>query len=97
MENVINPVIQRNAYFSHPENLILAMLIDDKPIIRTLALRRILKTRNQTQNDIGVRKFKVPNINFEADEYYEMINYATYFNNEPPFKISKRGRAQKLY
>ncbi|CAH0547286.1 unnamed protein product [Brassicogethes aeneus] len=97
LRNVIDPVIQRNAYFSHPENLLLAMLTDDKPTIRTLALRRILKTRNQRQNNIGVRKFKVPKINFKADEYYEMITYATYLNNEPPLTKSISVEELKSY
>lgn len=32
-KRIIDPVIQRNEYFSHPENLLLAMLTYDKPTI----------------------------------------------------------------
>ena len=32
--NVVNTVIQRNAYFGHPENLLLAMITDDRNHIR---------------------------------------------------------------
>lgn len=73
------------------------MLTDDRPAIRILALRRILKTRDQSQNSINVRKFQVPEINFEADEYYEMIPYANYLHNEPPLTKSISVEELKSY
>ncbi|CAK1579256.1 unnamed protein product [Parnassius mnemosyne] len=45
LKAVIDPVIIRNGYFAHPENLLLAMLIDSQQHIRELAARRILKAR----------------------------------------------------
>lgn len=48
------------------------MLTNDEPTIRTQALRRILKIRNQRQNNIGVRKCNVTEIYFETNEYYKM-------------------------
>ena len=42
MKNVIDPVIQRNAVFAHPENMFLAMLTDDRDSIQHVAHRRIL-------------------------------------------------------
>ena len=38
---VIDPVIQRNAYFSHPENILIRMLSDNRKNISELAMRRI--------------------------------------------------------
>ena len=38
---VVDKVIKRNAYFAHPENILLAMLADENLLIRELALRRI--------------------------------------------------------
>lgn len=46
LKAVIYPVIQRNAYFSHQENLLLSMLTDEKNHTREFAARRILKARN---------------------------------------------------
>ncbi|KAK0060045.1 hypothetical protein Bpfe_010573 [Biomphalaria pfeifferi] len=43
VKNIIDPVIQRNAYFAHPENLLIAMVTDDRDHIKQLGLRRILK------------------------------------------------------
>ena len=65
LRDVVDPVIQRNGYFSHPENLLLSMLTDDRPIIRKLGLRRIMKARSQDKPG-KVRVFKVPTLNFEA-------------------------------
>ena len=34
MKAIVDPVIQRNSYFVHPENLLLSMMTDDRPDIR---------------------------------------------------------------
>jgi len=44
-KKIVDPVIQRNAYFAHPENLLLAMITDHRPHIRELGLRRVMKAR----------------------------------------------------
>ena len=45
LRTVVDAVIRRNAYFCHPENLLLAMLRDERSHIRELACRRILAAR----------------------------------------------------
>ena len=50
LKKVVDPVIQGNAFFSHPENLLLAMLTDERQAIGLRdgefnAMRRIIKTR----------------------------------------------------
>lgn len=57
VRSVIDPVIQRNAYFCHPENLLLAMLADEREHVRQLALRRILKAKQQPKT--GISKFVI--------------------------------------
>ncbi|CAH1103705.1 unnamed protein product [Psylliodes chrysocephalus] len=42
VKDVIDPVIQRNAFFAHKENILLSMLTDDRKPMRELALKRIL-------------------------------------------------------
>lgn len=44
----IDPVIQRNAYFAHTENILLTMVTDPREHIRELGLRRILKARKMS-------------------------------------------------
>ena len=46
LKAVVDPVIERNAYFAHPENILLCMLGDERKFIRELAMRRILKARS---------------------------------------------------
>lgn len=87
LKDVVDPVIQRNAYFAHPENLLLAMIKDKRPNIRKLALCRIIRTREQ-QRPNSIRQFKVPVLNFDAQEYYEMIDHESFKNIEPPLTRS---------
>ena len=49
LRNQIDRIIQRNAYFAHPENILLCMLTDKRQHIRDFALRSILKARNATE------------------------------------------------
>jgi hypothetical protein len=73
---VIDPVIARNAFFASPENLLLAMLTDDRAQIRQLAVRRIIKARGTISESGGnVRSFFVPKINFEAKDYIDIIDW----------------------
>ena len=45
LKNIVDPVLQRNAYFCHPEDILKAMLVDKRMHIRELGLRRIIKCR----------------------------------------------------
>ena len=46
LKAIVDPVIQRNSYFAHPENVLLAMVTDSQQHIRKLGARRILKARS---------------------------------------------------
>lgn len=76
LKKIVDPVIQRNGYFASPENILLGMLTDERKCIRELALRRILKVRNSYKDSVNnkCRKFVIPNINFQATDYVEMIS-----------------------
>lgn len=86
LKSVIDPVIQRNAYFAHPENILLAMMKDKNKNIRELAVRRIIKARNQNKAQ-PIRKFVIPPLNFEASKYYELIDWQMSQIFEPPVLI----------
>lgn len=79
---IIDKVIAANAYFAHPENVLLAMLTDSRDHIRELAVRRILKARKE--NCSGIRYFKVPKLNFQATDYIDLINWTETTITEPP-------------
>lgn len=76
LKEIIDPVIQRNGYFAHAENLLLSMITDDSKDVRSLGFRRILKAReSRAPSGNKVRQLKVPMINFNATEYYGMIDW----------------------
>ena len=75
LKKIFDPAIQRNAYCSHPENVLLAMLTDGRPHIRQLGLRRILKVRSTEKSGEHVRKFCIPTLNFDAMNYEDMIDW----------------------
>jgi hypothetical protein len=57
IKTVVDPVIQRNGYFGHPENILLAMLTDERSAIRELGLRPIMRARASKTRLRGVRCF----------------------------------------
>jgi len=87
LKAIVDPVIQHNSYFAHPKNLLLAMMTNDRPQIRELALRRILKARDQLKRK-GVRQFTVSLIDFDCTDYTAMIDWTTVRVTEPPFTMS---------
>lgn len=87
LKRIIDPVIQRNAYFGHCENILISMLADHRHSIRELGARRILKARKQSSQSVHknfVREFTVPKINFLANDYVELIDWQTSVITEPP-------------
>ena len=55
------------------------MLTDERQEVRTKAVDHITKLRMESENpdkgDISVRKFVVPDINYECEDYTEMIDF----------------------
>ena len=88
LKQVIDPVLKRNSFFAHPENLLLAMITENRVHVLELGLRRILKARSQRV--AGVRKFAVPALNYDSSDYIEMIDWQTTHIIEPPliFEVS---------
>lgn len=80
---VVNSVVERNAFFAHPENLLVSMLFDERDYIRELAFRRIIKAREAERN-IKCRIFKPPKINFSATDYTEIIEWCECQITAPP-------------
>ena len=82
-KKIADPVIHRNAYFAHPENLLLAMMTDHRPHIRELGLRRVMKARAADPVDkYGGSRF--PQNWTYAVEYFDMTDWAVCPISEPP-------------
>src|ERR1043165_9013414 len=80
LKKVIDAVIQRNAYFAHPENILLSMVTDDNKTIRELGMRHILRARSESY---GLRKFSIPTLNFNAQSYTDLIDWQLTDVTEP--------------
>lgn len=82
LKSVVDPVIKRNAFFAHPENLLLSMLSDEQKHVRELAARRILKARAASDSS-QLRVFEVPKINLNASSYIDLIDWQQTYSQPP--------------
>ena len=83
VRSIVNPVIQRNAFYAHSENMLLSMVNDVEGSNRELGWRRIKKAR-ATDKGKTVRTFRIPKLNFDATSYIDMINWQEENITEPP-------------
>lgn len=69
--------IHRNAYFAHPENILLAMCDDDREPIRALAYRRICNARETLLEApfVGIREYKIPLLSYSSTDYVDLIRW----------------------
>ncbi|RVE41638.1 hypothetical protein evm_013716 [Chilo suppressalis] len=95
LKKIIDPVIQRNGYFAHPEGILLAMITDDKKHVRKLVARRILKARSIAQSPTP-RLFEVPLIDFNAYTYIDLINCQENLTEPPILKNLSDQEIQKI-
>ena len=84
IKTIVLPCVQRNAYFAHPENVLLSMIHDENVVMQKLGWRRILKVReNASKQKKMLRAFLIPRLNFNANSYTEMIDWTEEIT-EPP-------------
>ena len=82
IQAIVRPVLQRNGYWAHPEQLLLAMVSDDSRETREKAVTLIRAARLQVTED--VRSFELPDINFAAAGYMDLIDWSSVDVTEPP-------------
>ena len=70
VRNIVYPVIQRNAFFAPPENLLRCMINNESSNIGQLGWRQIKKAREQFKKKT-IRTFRIPDLNFEAEFYFD--------------------------
>lgn len=89
LKKIVDPVLRRNCYYAHPENILIAMLCDSRENVRKLAVERIVAARAKKPKKSRV--FRVPPINLSANDYTQMIDWEKVLITEPPIttKFSK--------
>ena len=83
--NLVKRVVQRYAHMANPENILSNALMDPDINYRELALQNIIdaKTFSAKSPEI-IRTFKPLTINFDADTYWNPINWNTTYITNPP-------------
>ncbi|GBM13114.1 hypothetical protein AVEN_64332-1 [Araneus ventricosus] len=69
------------------------LLEDDRNYIREFCLRRIMAAR--ARKSIALRKFTIPDFNFEAEHYHELIDWQNWEKTEPPLTMGISDEALK--
>ncbi|KAK3926428.1 Inner tegument protein [Frankliniella fusca] len=81
--DVVHESISINGFFAHPENLLLAMVTDARKDVRELAVERIVEARQRSPGR-RIRSFVVPRINFDAQEYSQLVFWDRVTVTPPP-------------
>ena len=77
---VAKKCLENNAYFTHPENIMCAMLANENSEVRKVAVERILNIRKKetkqprSKHARGIRFFKPPMMVCTCTEYTTMID-----------------------
>ena len=82
--------------FAHPENVLIAMLGDDKERVRNVGVAKVLPLRKQVAeesannddwphalNSSSICLFNAPTLNLEANAYYELAFVDSYLLQLP--------------
>ena len=79
-------MLQTNGYWAYGENIIVAMLADGRQEIRERTVTIILQCR-QRPNDY-IRQFRPSHINFNAEDYTQLVEPDVLSQNEPPLTMA---------
>ena len=85
-KQIVQKVLQTNGYWAHGENILVAMLADERQEIRARAVDIILQCRQRPSDEI--RQFRPPHINFEAEDYTQLVKRDVLSECEPPLTMS---------
>ena len=94
IQNIAKKYVQINAFFAHSSNLLVAMLAEeDDESIRKQAVDGIIEIRKNKEHscvertDSGLRLFKVPKLNWGAENYTQIIDWDLKDFCEPPITM----------
>ena len=77
-------VLQDNAYWPHSENLTIAMLSDSREEVRRKGVLWVIKARREFDPKTHPRQFVPPEVNFKAQNYFDLIDWNSTVSTEPP-------------
>ena len=84
IQEIVLPMLQKNGYFARTPNVLLAMVNAENKIICELGIRKVLRSRKLCNSVTNIRTSKIPNINFDADNFCDMIDWQNAVVTPPP-------------
>jgi len=60
------------------------MLTDDRQAIRELGYRKVMAARKENRESTSIRQFRVPTLNFAAEDYPDLVERQSIDKCEPP-------------
>ena len=84
---VAQKVLQDNAHWPHPENIVISMLSDKREEVRRRAVLYIMRARREFKPDEHPRQFITPKVNFQATNYFDLIDLDCEPCTEPPLTM----------
>ena len=70
---IVQKVLQDNAYFAHPENIIIGCLADEREEIRRKAVLYIMAARRNFDPETHPRQFIPPTLNFKVRLNFDLL------------------------
>ena len=84
-------VLQHNAFFAHPENVIVSMLGDEDVHVRRAAVQTMHSLRSQTGKETllsaispSIHRFCLPQLDLKAKTYHQLVKLDVAETSEPP-------------
>lgn len=74
LQEIVNKAIQNNSFFAHTENILLAMLFDERKSVRENAINKIIYYREKLQDTSKLRSYKKNIINFDCTDYMNLVD-----------------------
>ena len=84
---IVQKVLCDNSYFAHPENIVISLLADQDEEVRRRGVLYILKAREDFDQESHPRQFLPPQINLEAQSYWQLVDWEKEQNTEPPLTM----------
>jgi len=72
-------ILQHNSFFAHHESILLGLLSDSDEEVRSLAVNKILKIRENSnkeavRNNTTIQRFVLPKINLKSKQCHQMVS-----------------------
>ena len=84
---IVQKVLCDNPYFAHLENVVIALLADQREEVRRKGVLYIIKARKDFDKESHPRQFLPPKINLEAESFWQLADWEQEQTTEPPLTM----------